>query len=148
MTVNSKFRTLFLARKVSGFFTMLFFCSVIFSYSDESLLFLVLLLTSSLAITVFKLTNIYKIAISEKGITKIYFLSNKKEFIEFSEIENVSLNRVDGGSTDAGLISEGYYESIINLKNKKKTVVSPDYFENYRELVVAMSENFTNYKEK
>ena len=127
---------------------MLFFCSVIFSYSDESLLFLVLLLTSSLAITVFKLTNIYKIAISEKGITKIYFLSNKKEFIEFSEIENVSLNRVDGGSTDAGLISEGYYESIINLKNKKKTVVSPDYFENYRELVVAMSENFTNYKEK
>ena len=63
-------------------------------------------------------------------------------------MKNVSLNRVDGGSTDAGLISEGYYESIINLKNKRTIAVSPDYYENYRELVVAMSENFTNYKEK
>jgi hypothetical protein len=148
MIVHSKFRTLFLARKVFGFFLLFFLCCVVLSYNNEYLLFFMLLLTVSIAITLFKLSNIYKLIISEKGITKISFLSDKREFIDFSEIVTVNLNQVDGLQTRAGYISEGYYESVILLKNKKELLVSPDYFENYRELVVAMSENFTNYKEE
>lgn len=146
MVVYSKFRTLFLARKAFGFFVMFFLCCVVLSYNDKYLLIFMLLLTLSIAITLFKLSNIYKLVIFENGITKISFLSDKKEFLNFSEVVSVNLNRIDGLQTRAGYISEGYYESIVLLKNHKALLVSPDHFENYRELVVALSENLTNYK--
>jgi len=145
MIVSSKFRTLFLARKAFGFFVMFFLCCVVLSYNDEYLLFFMLLLTGSIAITLFKLSNIYKLIISEKGITKTSLLSDKKEFIDFSEIVSVNLNRVDGLQTRAGYISEGYYESIVLLKNNKELLVSPDHFENYIELA-GLIKNFTSFK--
>ncbi len=146
--VTSKFRTLFLARKAFGFFVMFFLCCVVLSYNDEYLLIFILLLTVSIAITLIKLRNIYKLIIFENGITKISFLSDKKEFIDFSEIESVSLNRIDGLQTRAGYISEGYYESTVLLKSHKEVLISPDWFENYRDLIVTLSENLTNYKNK
>lgn len=154
MILNSKFRALFLARKVFIFCGLLFSCYQVFSNKGIYLIVFVALLLLFIFLLPFELINFYKIVISKNGITKVPFLFYKEEFINFSDIESVTLNHNTGFIKHLlellveSNISEGYYESIINLKNKKQIIVSPDYFENYRELVVAMSENFTNYEEE
>ena len=91
---------------------------------------------------IINLRSVFKIIVSEKGIIKTSFISNEKEFIPFSSIANIQLTRVNGYSTsDAGQITTGYFESLITLKNNKKLIISPDYFENYQEIIKAIKMN-------
>jgi len=152
MSLSSKFRALFITRKVFIFCGLLFSCYQVFSNKGIYLIVFVALLLLFIFLIPFELNNFYKIVISKNGITKVPFLFYKEEFINFSDIESVTLNHNTGFTNHLlellveSNISEGYYESIINLKNKRTIAVSPDYYENYRELVVAMSENLTNYE--
>lgn len=83
----------------------------------------------------------YKLVISDSGITKILLVSGKYEVIPFTDIVSVKLNHVEGLESDAGQISMGYYESIITLTNNNELLITPDYFENYRELIHALNHN-------
>lgn len=148
MTTLSEFRVLFWARKIFGFLLVLLLSSIfLIDPTDVNITIFVLLVILTLVYHFFKIRKLYKIVISEKGIIKVSFLNKKKEFIDFSEVEKVGLIKFDGRRDPIrGVnISSGYYESEILLKNKESILISPDYFENYKELVKSLSENLEKF---
>jgi hypothetical protein len=89
----------------------------------------------------YNLNTFYKIIVEEKSITKIFFLSKKKEIIPYSNIKSSSLNFVKGVQTDAGIINPGYYKCIFILENEQKLILSPLYYENFNDLIRAINNN-------
>lgn len=152
MNIISKFRTLFLIRKsiVFVFFSIIWlsvFFQGIHETESQAVSTAIIMFVISAIFQIINLKSVYKIMISNEGITKAYIISRQSEFIPFSNIKNTQLNHVRGTWTDAGQITEGYYESVIILKNNKILLITPDYFENYKELIKVLSYNFTEFKQ-
>lgn len=95
-----------------------------------------------LALSIFfhiqKLRAVTEIIVLEKGIQKISLASHKTEFIPFSSMANIQTERIQGSYSDAGQITTGYFESTILLENGEELLISPDQYDNYKEIVVAI----------
>ena len=91
-----------------------------------------------------RLWKIYKIKVVENGILKIPIFKNKEQLILFTDIKEVRLEKVDGNSSDAGEITLGYFESILILNTNEKILISPDSFENYKEIMKTIKFNRNN----
>ena len=85
--------------------------------------------------------SVKSLIVTSKGITTISFLSESKEFIPFSDIENIKTDWTNGMYSDVGQITEGYHESIITLKNGEILLLTPDYYENYDRMIVFIRAN-------
>ncbi|WP_140506216.1 hypothetical protein [Flavobacterium pectinovorum] len=95
-----------------------------------------------LALSIFfhidKLRSVTEIIVLEKGLQKISLASQKTEFIPFSFMVNIRTERIQGSYSDAGQITTGYFESTILLENGEELLISPDQYDNYKEIVVAI----------
>jgi len=92
-------------------------------------------------ILIYNLATIFQIEIEETEIIKVSFLTRKKKVIPYSTIKSSKLDYTSGGETDAGTINPGYYKCVFILENDEKLIISPVYFENYKELIRAISHN-------
>lgn len=149
MKIHSKFRTLFLIRINILFVIFDFFCLSNFfgSFRTEDytvILASVFFLALSIFFHINKLSSVNEITVSEKGIERTTLASSKIEFIPFSSILRVQTERVQGSYSRAGQISTGYFESKLYLENGEELLISPDHFENYQELIVAIREKVLN----
>lgn len=146
MVITSKFRTLFLVRKGLSFLIIDIICIVLISsfFNDGSYLETFFFGCVFIFILVYQYMNfnsVKSLIVTSKGITTISFLSESKEFIPFSDIENIKTDWTDGMYSDVGQITEGYHESIITLKNGKVLLLTPDYYENYDRMIVSIRAN-------
>lgn len=100
------------------------------------------LLILGCSVLFYNLNSIYKIIVKETTITKIFFLSRKRETISYSSIKGSEKEFISGGwISDVGQISDGYYQYVFHLVNKKELRVSPLCFKNYNELIMAINNN-------
>lgn len=149
MEIISEFRALFILRKISGFLFLLIICGFLMNYGFERnewkiiLISLIILIISSILLKN-DIRKIYKIKVIKKGILKILVFQNKQELILFTDIKEVRSEKVDGMSSDAGEITLGYFESILILNTNKKILISPDHFENYKEIMKTIKLNRNN----
>ncbi|WP_316635586.1 hypothetical protein [uncultured Flavobacterium sp.] len=88
--------------------------------------------------------SVYEITVTKKGIKRKTLTSNKVEFTPYSSVLKVQTERVQGSYSDVGQITTGYFESIVFLENGTELLISPDHFENYQELIIAIRENTLN----
>ena len=149
MELISEFRALFILRKISGFLFLLIICGFLMNYGfelNEWKIILISLITLIISLIVLKndIRKIYKIKVVKNGILKILVFQNKEELILFTDIKEVRLEKVDGMSSDAGEITLGYFESILILNTNEKILISPDYFENYEEIMKTINLNRNN----
>ncbi len=143
MKIHSKFRTLYLIRINIFFFIFDFFCLSNFfnSFRTENykvILGSILFLALSIFFHIRKLSSVNEITVLKTGIKKTTLASHKEEFIPFSSMLNIKTERIQGSYSDAGQITKGYFESTIFLENGKELLISPDQYENYLEIVVAI----------
>ncbi|MTH14138.1 hypothetical protein [Flavobacterium sp. LC2016-01] len=88
--------------------------------------------------------SVYEITVTKKGIKRKTLTSSKEEFIPYSSVLKVQTERIQGSYSDAGQITTGYFESTVFLENGTELLISPDHFENYHEIIVAIRSNVTN----
>ena len=146
MVITSRLRTLFLVRKGLSFFIIDIICIVLISsfFDDGSYLETLFFGSIFIFILVYQYMNfnsVKSLIVTSKGITTISFLSESREFIPFSDIENIKTDWTNGMYSDVGQITEGYHESIITLKNGKILLLTPDYYENYDRMIVFIRAN-------
>lgn len=148
MTVTSKFENLYLLRIVFipllciGFVLLLLDVKIDYNKNIDIIFPIIILSLIACLVLLYNLNSIYKIIVDETTITKIYFLSGKKEIIPFESIISLTREHIEGGySSEVGKISDGYYEYVFSLVNDKKLVVSPLCFNNYKELISNINQN-------
>lgn len=149
MEIHSKFRTIYLIRINILYIIFNFFCLSNFfgSFRTENykvILGSVVFLTLSIFFHIRTLRSVNEITVSEKGITTTTLVSHKVEFIPYSSIVKVQTERVSGSDSDGGQITTGYFESTVFLENGKELLISPDYFDNYPQLIVAIRSKVMN----
>ncbi|TPG41702.1 hypothetical protein EAH81_09485 [Flavobacterium pectinovorum] len=143
MKIHSKFRTLYLIRINMFYIIFDFFCLSSFFNSFRTEDFIVglgsiIFLALSIFFHIDKLRSVTEIIVLEKGLQKISLASQKTEFIPFSFMVNIRTERIQGSYSDAGQITTGYFESTILLENGEELLISPDQYDNYKEIVVAI----------
>jgi len=143
MKIQSKFRTIYLFR-INVFFVIFdFFCLYLFfnSFKTESVqvgLGSIIFLALSIYFHIRTLRSVNEITVLENGLQKTTLVSNKAEFIPFSSMVNIKTERISGSYSDAGQITTGYFESTVFLEDGTELLLSPDQYENYKEIVVAI----------
>lgn len=80
----------------------------------------------------------FTLKIMENGIEKTSLIFRTKQFIAFDSISSVDRQKTRLRSTRGINISDGYHYSILQLKNGKTLIISPDNFENYTEIIDAI----------
>jgi hypothetical protein len=141
MMIESKFRKMFYARIGIGLFLFLLILS--FSINelrnpDETtkqsliLAFVVFFLIIYFSIDLFK---DFTLKIMDNGIEKTSLIFRTKQFIAFDSISSLDRQKTRLRSTRGINISDGYHYSILQLKNGKTLIISPDNFENYTEII-------------
>ncbi len=149
MKIHSKFRTLFLIRINLVYIIFDFICLSYFfdSFRTEnykitfgSLIFLAL----SFFFHINTMSSIYEITVTKKGIKRKTLTSKKVEFIPYSSVLKVQTERIQGSYSDAGQITTGYFESTVFLEDGTELLISPDHFENYQKIIIAIRENTLN----
>ena len=80
------------------------------------------------------LFSIFRINVTDIGIEKILLISGKKEFIPFTIITGLKNQKIRM-RTKSGALTDGYTVTILKLQHGKELVISPDDFENYKEII-------------
>ena len=140
MELTSEFRTLFILRKISGVIFLFVVCCFLLNMGLERNQWVIILISLIVIIVSYiilknDIRKFYKIKVVKNGILKIAIFENKEKLILFRDIKEVRLEKVEGMSSDAGEITLGYYESILILNTNEKILISPDHFENYKEIM-------------
>jgi len=150
MQIKSKFRKLFWVRigiGLSLFLSILFFCVNGLRYPDNStkqaliLGFVVLAFLISVSIDLFK---VFTLSITENGIEKTSLIFKTKKYIPFDSILNLERQKTVQRNTRGVNISDGYHVSVLKTKAGKQLIISPDSFENYDSLILAIKTNLEN----
>lgn len=84
------------------------------------------------------LFKICKLTITETGIEKTMIITGQKEFIPFETINYIKKGKIKLRNKGGADISDGFHFSTIILDNKKSIIVSPDHFENYKDIITAI----------
>lgn len=85
----------------------------------------------------------FSLKVTETGIERIFFLSRNIDFISFDSIESLETKRVRYRNT-RGNVSDGITVSFIKIKNKEDFIISPDSYENYREIIALIKSRINN----
>jgi hypothetical protein len=89
------------------------------------------------------LLKIYRIEIDEGNIIFDYFILKKKKTFALNEIikiERVKIQR----KVRSGNISDGFHETTLCFYDGTSKTISPDFFENYNELIQYINSKFNS----
>ncbi|WP_396193145.1 hypothetical protein [Flavobacterium sp.] len=139
--MKSKFRMLFLTRIIFGF--IVFLSGLIFLLNrlinfDKTMYLSLILVSVLLSFLIYVSIDLFKVCsieISEKCLIKTFLFSRNKYEIAFTDILNVERYKTSLKDTRLINISDGYYFSVIKLENEEDLIISPDYYENYNEMI-------------
>ena len=139
--MKSKFRMLFLTRIIFGF--IVFLSGLIFLLNrlinfDKTMYLSLILVSVLLSFLIYVSIDLFKVCsieISEKGLIKTFLFSRNKNEIAFTDILSVERHKTSLKDTRLINISDGYYFSVIKLENEEDLIISPDYYENYNEMI-------------
>lgn len=153
MIIQSKFRKLFLVKILfSCFFIFLvlflnlkFLCENLFNFKDPFFFLAVFLLILIIRLS-FEVLNIYSLKVSEIDISHTILVTKKSTKFRYDQITSIHKERVPGQQTERGQISVGFFRTVIIFNEGSELIVSPDDFENYHELMMAIKNNLDNYK--
>ena len=147
MQIESKFRKLFWVRIAIGFLVLVatsYLCLISISKYSQlirnpvfigTFIFISFLIYASL-----DLFKIFKLIVTDQGIEKILLISGKKQFIPFTSIIGIKKEKIRM-RTKSGALTDGYTVSIVKLENNKTLVISPDNFDNYNDIMLAIKNN-------
>jgi hypothetical protein len=146
MNLSSKFNSIYLIKL--GFFPTLcigislLLIDVKLNYKKDIgvVIPVLVLVIMGIIILYYNLKRVFSIVLEEKHITKTYFLSKKKEVIPYELIKSLNSERIEPTYSDAGRITDGYYDFEFELKDGTVLYVSPSYFDNYMELIKSINE--------
>lgn len=145
MQINSEFRKA-LGRRI-GFGCFLFIITFIFvSYTflnspQVSIDPLLVLACMTLLFLMYVSPDVFKISkltIIENGIEKTNVVTGQKQLIPFEKIQFIKNEKIKMRNRGGADISDGFHFSTIILENKQSFIVSPDHFENYKDLIIAI----------
>lgn len=152
MEIKSKFRKLFWVRIGLGFlvFVAVLYLCLIFIFRGapvlkKPLFIVILIFLSFLFYAALDLFKIFKLIVNDEGIEKILLISKRKQYVLFKDITGIKKERIRM-RTKSGQLTDGYNVSILQLVNKKTLVISPDYFENYNEIMLSIKSNLEDAK--
>lgn len=148
MELTSRFETFYLVRKFTAPVLFAFLGSLFlyqgfklhpFVHFACSIFFFVV----SVTVLLINLASISSLKIEDTRIVIIPYMFGKQRYVDFSEVESSHLEFIRGIETDAGYVNPGYYRCVLMLKGHQKFILSPDKFENYSEILKAISYNRT-----
>jgi hypothetical protein len=84
------------------------------------------------------LLKVFSLKIMENGIEKKYLIFRTKQYIPFDSILSIDKQKAILRSTRGINISNGYHISVVKFKTGKNLIISPDSFENYENLILAI----------
>ena len=153
MIIQSKFRKLFLVKILFAcfIFFLVLFLNLKFLYENlfnfkDPFFFLALFLLILLIRLSFEVLNIYSLKVSEIDISHTILVTKKSTKFRYDQITSIHKERVPGQQTERGQISVGFFRTVIIFNEGSELIVSPDDFENYHELMMAIKNNLDNYK--
>ena len=146
--IVSKFEKLYLLRITLvpiiciGLSILLFDIKINYKKDADVNLPIIILLIFGCLVLFYNLNSIYKIIVEETKITKVYFLSRKTEIITYESIKSLDKEFIKGAEiTEVGKISDGYNRYLLNTANGNNLIISPLYFKNYNQLIIAINRN-------
>ena len=147
MLIKSRFRGLFWVRMILGFIVfiaMLSFCvkSIFIDFDKTQIPILIgaivaLLFIIYLSLDIFK---IFSLKVTEREIEKTLLITKRKERIPYEIITDFKQERIKPRNT-RGQIANEYNVSVLKFGNGKSLIISPDNFENYKEIELAIKNN-------
>ena len=147
MNIKSRFRKLFWIRIGIGLFlflSILTFCINRLRNPDEAtkqtlvLAFLVLCFLAYASIDLFK---VFSLNIEKNGIEKTLLLFRTKQYFSFDSVLSIERQKATQRNVRNIIITDGYHLSVLKFKTGKSLIISPDSFENYEELMLAIKNN-------
>lgn len=147
MEIKSKFRKLFWVRIAICFCVFILAFSVCIkcylngstAIKNSSLIFSFVFFLFLIYISI-DLFSIFRVTITGEGIEKVLLISRRKEFIPFTIITGLAREKIRM-RTKSGALTDGYTVTILKLQDGKKLVISPDDFENYKEIIQTIKDN-------
>lgn len=152
MNVTSKFRQMYWAKNIVGFVAGVLFAEMFFHIStmeNGKLNFQYLpywfgiIITVALIIQIFYILTLETINVTEKEVTFKYLFFNNRKVIQYEDIINTKRVKVQM-MVKAGPVSDGYHSTILNLTDGKQEIISPDLYENYMDIVMAIRSNMNH----
>ena len=143
-TFTSKFRGLFIGKII--FLAIVFTVILTFSLkyifkinkveSQITVNLIIGLAIVLLFLHIYRIVAVMKVCILADKLEMLSFFGNKTEVL-FSDILQIDSEKVVRTSK-AGNITDGFHLSVLALKNGETLVISPDEFDNYNEIMVAI----------
>jgi hypothetical protein len=145
MQVNSEFRKALGRRIAFGSFlfviTLIYISATFLGNSTPSINPLTVIAFMVLAFLIYVSPDLFKICkltIDETGIEKTTVITGQKQFIPFETINFIKREKIKLRNKGGANISDGFHFSTIVLQNKQNIIISPDHFENYKDLMIAI----------
>ncbi len=107
-------------------------------YFDKTMYLSLILVSVLLSFLIYVSIDLFKVCsieISENSLIKTFLFSRKKYEIAFNDILRIERLKTSLKDTRLINISDGYYYSVIKLVNEEDLIISPDYYENYNEMI-------------
>ena len=82
--------------------------------------------------------KISKFTVTQNRLEKTLVITNQTQVIPFEMIHYIKKGKIRLYNRGGTHISDGFYFSTIILQNKTSFIISPDHFENYKELITAI----------
>lgn len=149
--IISKFRNLYILKIIVGYGVLFFGMAICLKfYSDVyspkrgeiAFMFLIGLIILGIVATIDMLQE-NRIILREDEMIIFSYFSIKKVGIKFSDIDRIERKKIVQQSKGIQ-ISNGYHESEIILNNGKRFVISPDKFENCKEIISIVRSKIEN----
>lgn len=145
MLIESKFSKLFLLKIFMGFvvfvFTLYFFIQSVINAHTKSKISILVFTSFTLIFLIYLSSDVLKIfqlKISVKNIYKVNMFTKNIEIIPFESITNFKQKTITPKNT-RGQINNSYNTYFVYYNNNKKSfIISPNYFENHKEIVLAI----------
>ncbi|MGE6355140.1 hypothetical protein ACQKCJ_14830 [Flavobacterium sp. NPDC079362] len=145
MQINSEFRKALGRRIIFGcllFIITLIYILYAFLGNKESpinpLTVIVFMVFAFLIYASPDLFKICKLTITETGIEKTMAITGQKKFIPFETIYMIKKGKIKLQNRGGAAISDGFYFSTLILDNKENIIISPDHYENYKEIIMTI----------
>jgi len=149
MNVTSKFRKLYWAKNIIGFVAGILFAVIFLHVStmeNGKLNFKYLpcwfgiIIICALIGQIFSILTLETINVTEKKIVLKSLFFNNRRVLQYEDILGIERFKTQM-MVKAGPVSDGYHSTVLNLIDGKQELISPDLYENYIDIVNAISSN-------
>ena len=79
-----------------------------------------------------------KITISDNSIEIIQNIGFRKKTFSLENLSEINMKREEGLYSKSGKISDGFYYTELIFKTGENLIISPDHYENYKDLIFAI----------